>query len=362
MFASEKKLLRGKALSIENPTIKIGTGKFNTYRGEVEFQRRTGSDMTIINVLPIEEYLYGVVPNEMGASSNIEALKAQAIASRSYSYKIINKHSADGFNLCATTDCHVYNGYSSEKLNTNMAINDTKDMVVTYNGEVAETLYFSSSGGKTEAAVNVWKSDIPYLQCVDDKYETGKFNHYNWKIDLTAEEISQKLKSKNIGAVTSIEITKQSEAGRAIEVIVKGTSNPSGIIISKIDCKNFLGLYSQLYTITTNSHIIVTTNSKTVNTQLSKLKIFNVNGKTTNIDPAQQVKIVNANGISKTVSASPSVYSFVGKGWGHSVGMSQDGAIGYANAGYTYAQILTHYYTGTKIDMITTAIHPIPNK
>jgi len=353
MYASAKNLLRGKSLSTENLNpIKIGSSKFNSYRGQVEFLRKTDSDMTIINVLPLEEYLCGVVPNEMEAYSNVEALKAQAIAARTYTYKSINKHASSGFNLCSTTDCHVYKGLNSESAITNQVVVDTKDMIVTYNGGPVATLYYSSSGGKTEAAVNVWGTDFPYLQSVEDKYESGKSYKYNWNATYTIDEINQKLKSYNIGTITGMEITKYSEAGRPIEIVVKGTSAPYEKVITKDRCRTFLSLYSQWYTMTTNADIIVTVNNKKVNTQLSQVKIITATGNTTSYtDPTQQVTIFGANGSSTTVPVSPTEYNFVGKGWGHSVGMSQEGAKGYANAGHTYDWILEHYYTGTKIEL-----------
>jgi stage II sporulation protein D len=352
MFASAINLLRGKSLSADNPNpIKIGTGKLNSFRGEVEFLRKTESDMTIINVLPLEEYLYGVVPNEIPASSGTEALKAQALAARTYTYKSLNKHASNGFNLCSTTDCQAYNGYASENTATNKAVDDTKDMVVTYNGSLAETLYFSSSGGMTEAAVNVWGTDFPYLQSVSDEYETGKYSNYNWNITLTKDQISQKLNSYGLGTVTGIQITKYSAAGRAVEIIVKGTSKPEGVTFTKDKCRTFLSLYSQWYTIKTNADVSIYVDNQVVTTPLSQVKVITAAGETTFTNTDQQVTILGANGESTTVSAVPTQYSFTGKGWGHAVGMSQDGAIGYAKAGYTYQQIIEHYYPGTTIKL-----------
>lgn len=352
MYASEQNLLRGKSLSAENPNpIKIGTAKLNSFRGEVEFLRKTGSDMTIINVLPLEEYLYGVVPNEIGAAIPEEALKAQAVAARTYAYASINKHAADGFNLCASTDCQVYKGYASENQLSNKAIDETRDMVVTYNGKLAETLFFSSSGGKTEKAANVWGFDIPYLQSVADEYEAGTSYNYNWNVKFTIDEISQKLKSYNLGTVTGIEITKYSEAGRPVEIIVKGTLKPEGVTFSKDKCRTFLGLPSQWYTISTNADLNVSVDNKNIKTQLSQVKVKNASGQTIELDSAKKVNIVGADGQSTTVSVSPTEFYFTGKGWGHAVGMSQEGAKGYAKQGYTYSQILDHYYPGTIIEL-----------
>lgn len=352
MYASAKNLLRGKSLSTANPNpIKIGTGKFNSFRGQVEFLRKAGSDMTIINVLPFEEYLYGVIPNEIEAYSHTEALKVQAVAARSYSYSTLNKHASYGFNLCSTTDCQVYKGYASESTYTNKATDDTRNMVVTYNGNIANTVFSASSGGRTEDVVNVWGSSVPYLKSVDDKYEAGNSYSYNWTLKFTQDEISQKLKSKNIGTVTSVEITKYSETGRPIEVIVRGTLKPEGVVISKDSCRTFLNLSSQWYKMTTNADINISVNNQKVNTQLSQVKVITATGQTTFTDPTKQVTILGANGASTTVSVSPTEYNFVGKGWGHAVGMSQEGAKGRANAGFTYDQILAHYYTGTKIEL-----------
>lgn len=357
MYASAKNLLRGKSLSTENPNpIKIGTSKFNSYRGEVEFLRKTGSDMTIINVLPLEEYLYGVVPREIGASAPVEALKAQAIAARSYVYKSINKHASYGFNLCSTEDCQVYYGKDAESPIVNKAIDDTRDMVVTYNGQIAETLYSASSGGRTEDAGNVWNS-TPYLKSVEDKYESGTSYNYNWTRKFTIDEISQKLKSYNLGTITGIEVTKYSEAGRPIEVIVKGTINPNGKIFKKNECRTFLSLPSQWYTITTNAEtnadINVNVNNQIVKTQISQLNIITATGQI-KLDPTQQLTIIGANGVITTpaaTSSSPTEFTFTGRGWGHGLGMSQEGAMGMARAGFTYDQILSHYYTGTKIEL-----------
>ncbi len=365
MFASTQNLLRGKSLSDQNPNpINIGSSsKPNSYRGQVEFFRKTDSDMTIINVLPMEEYIYGVVPNELQASSHVEALKAQAIAARTYAYKTINKHAAYGFNLCSTTDCHVYKGYGSESPIINKVVDDTKDMVVTYNGGLAETLYFSSSGGKTESAVNVWGTDFPYLRSVEDKYESGYSYKYNWSVTYTVEELSAKLKSYGVGTVTNMEITKCSEAGRPIEIIVKGTLKPEGVVITKDRCRTFLGLDSQLYTIngtsgsnTTNTSFYI--KNKDITKQINQIKVKTASGESKLLSSGKVI-VVGANGIKNTSEASsdtgpkvsPTSYTFVGKGWGHAVGMSQEGAKGYANAGYTYDQILAHYYTGTKIEL-----------
>lgn len=355
MYAAEQKLLRGKSLA-EGEPIQIGTGKLNTYRGQVEFLRAAGSDMTIINVLSMEEYLYGVVPNEIESFSNIEALKAQAVAARTYAYLNLTKNSKSnthlnyGFNLCNDIHCQVYKGMSSENAFTNTAVDETKDMVITYEGKLIEAVYSASSGGQTEDATNVW-GGAPYLKSVEDKYESGKSPKYNWTLTFTADEISQKLKNYNVGNVTGIEVTKVSEAGRPIEVIIKGTLKPEGIKFTKDGCRTFLGLYSQWYTLTTNSDITVLVDGKEEKRQPGELTVVTADGETKSTEPGEKLTIVDAEGQTAEVPAAPTEYIFTGKGYGHAVGMSQEGAKGMANAGFTFNQILTHYYTGTQIEV-----------
>ncbi len=355
MFASEQKLLRGKP--VEGGTVKIGTDKFNTFRGQVEFRRIIGSDMTIINILEMEEYLYGVVPNEIESFSNIEAIKAQAVAARTYAHLNLTKsnksntHLNYGFNLCNDIHCQVYRGMGSESSIANSAIDETKDMVLTYEGKMIEAVYSASSGGQTEDASNVWNG-APYLKSVEDKYESGKSPKYNWTLTFTADEISQKLKNFNIGDVTSIEITKLSEAGRPIELIVKGTLIPEGIKFTKDGCRTFLGLYSQWYTISTNTDINVIVDGKEEKKQLGQMTIITADGETKVTDPNQKVTVVDAEGKSTVLSSVPTEYTFTGRGYGHAVGMSQEGAKGMANAGFTFDQILMHYYTGAKIEIM----------
>lgn len=354
MFASDHKVLRGKPMKGE--PVKIGTDKLNTYRGQVEFRRITGSDMTIINILQMEEYLYGVVPNEIESYSHIEAIKAQAVAARTYAHLNLTKsnkanpHLNYGFNLCNDIHCQVYKGMGSESSIANSAVDATKDMVLTYEGKLIEAVYSASSGGRTEDASNVWNG-APYLKSVEDKYESGNSPKYNWTLTFTADEISQKLKNYNIGNVTSIEITKVSEAGRPVEVIVKGTLKPEGVKFVKDGCRTFLGLYSQWYTISTNADISVMVDGKEEKKQLGQMTIITADGETKVTDPNQKVTVVDAEGKSTVLSSVPTEYTFTGRGYGHGVGMSQEGAKGMANAGFTFDQILLHYYTGTKIEI-----------
>ncbi len=138
-------------------------GKY--YRGSIKLIKNN-NNYYIINRVSLEEYLYGVVPKEIPSSAPLEALKAQAIVSRSYSLSNLNKHIKDGYNLCDSTHCQVYGGYSAEKDSTNTAVDKTKGMILEYNDRAVDAVFHSSSGGHTESSENVWGTKIPYLVAV----------------------------------------------------------------------------------------------------------------------------------------------------------------------------------------------------
>ena len=232
------------------------------YRDYILF-KSNGNDINIINHVKLENYLYGVVPREMPASWPIEALKAQAIAARNYALKNINKHSKLGYNLCDTVDCQVYYGLDGENINTNKAVDETKDIYAYYKGELISALYHSSSGGYTEDSGKVWKHSYPYLKPVEDKY-SNKSPYNNWKIDISKGELSSKLSSANInvGEINGFEVTKTTSSGRVESISVKGSLGEEVITGAKL--RSILGgtiLKSTLFNIknegtSTNSNIV----------------------------------------------------------------------------------------------------------
>ena len=146
------------------------------YRGEFLITNWANSGMTLVNKLPLEEYLKGVVPAEMPSKWNAEALKAQAIAARSYAVATRNagKHASKGFDLVDTTADQVYGGASAEKATTNKAVDDTKGIVLVQDKRVLPTYYHASSGGQTK----VWDSGSSFLQSVPSfDYGTKKNGH-----------------------------------------------------------------------------------------------------------------------------------------------------------------------------------------
>ena len=155
------------ALYIQNPEHKgfLAT-KRRWYRGDIMIYNFEGK-LTIVNNLPLEEYLLGVVPSEMPSKWNIEAHKAQAIAARSYAIANLNKRGSHGYDLKDTPADQAYGGATSETPQTTHAVLSTKGEVLTYDDKIIPAYYHASSGGKTIQAGEVWDHDLPYIQSVD---------------------------------------------------------------------------------------------------------------------------------------------------------------------------------------------------
>lgn len=319
--------------------IKIHT---SDYRGGVSFKIGTNNRLTVINVLKLEEYLYGVVPNEMPASWNIEALKAQAISARNFAVKNLNKYSKLGFNLCATTASQVYKGLSSEHRNSNSAVDSTKGQLLYYNNDIAEVYYHSSSGGQTENSENIWSASFPYLKGVQDPYSLGS-PHDNWEVEFTKEQIEKLLRDRNIqiGSFVGIEVSQKSQNHRAMKVVIKGSLGNH--TLEKESIRSFFSLKSNFFTLNNQTNTSQNINvSQTTNTDYSERALFNdlrsvLSGSSDervfeNIDNFYTDKII-----------------FSGKGWGHGVGLSQYGAKKMGELGFTYQEILQHYFTDVHI-------------
>jgi stage II sporulation protein D len=133
------------------------------YRGRIEVFANTRGALTVVNVIGLEDYLRGVVPNELSYPA-IEALKAQAIAARTYALKNRGQFAPEGFDLLPTTRSQVYRGLSSETPLTTRAVDETRGIVATYNGEPINALYTSTCGGRTEDAENIFNEAVPYLR------------------------------------------------------------------------------------------------------------------------------------------------------------------------------------------------------
>src|SRR5207249_10840301 len=136
------------------------------FRGKLEVFANPRGALTVVNVIGLEDYVRGVVPNELspGGFPAIEALKAQAVAARTYAYRNRNQFAAEGFDLLPTTRSQVYRGLTSETSLTSRAVDETRGLIATYNGEPINALYTSTCGGRTEDSENIFNEAVPYLR------------------------------------------------------------------------------------------------------------------------------------------------------------------------------------------------------
>jgi len=153
----------------------------HTYRGVVEVFGNARNTFTIVNELPLEEYLLGVVPNELSPTTfgQLEALKAQAIAARTYIVKNMGQSKGEGYDICDTDACQVYMGAGTEDPLATRAVNETRGIIATYNGQPINALYSSTCGGKTESAENIFGEKLPYLVSVVCQYKHPEPKHFS---------------------------------------------------------------------------------------------------------------------------------------------------------------------------------------
>lgn len=356
------------------------------YRGMLSFAIN-GVVMTAVNIVDLEDYLYGVVPSEMPQSYEMEALKAQAIAARTYAMTMLNTHISLGYQLCDTTNCQVYKGYSGEAARTSQAVDATSGEVACYNGKAIEAYFSASTGGYTENSENVWLYPLPYLRAVPEIAEDGD---NSWTATLTLDELDALLSAKgeNIGNAEDIVITKLSTGGRIQEMQIVGSkgskvltkenirtyfsSAPCGSLPGKMFTINGkggeIGVYGSSTGSRGNNSQTSTGKDSTLSAAAAKYGIVaktegalsSINGK--NISVSQESG-VSSSTINTSTSSDYEVYSvnistvdrsgkfeFEGIGRGHGVGLSQKGAQSMAKLGYTYEEILKYYYTGITIE------------
>lgn len=255
----------------------------------------------IIEKVPIEQYVVGVVSGEMPASFNYEALKAQAVASRTYVMYQMQVHKNDEYDVYDSVNSQVY--LSEEQLkekwkdkyveNINkvkQAILDTSGQFLTYNGEVIESFFFSTSVGYTENSEDVFSLELPYLRSVESKWDSISPAYIDQKI-LKKEEFFNLLSLDNSNTL-DIEIIEKTSTGRIKQIKINGKVLTGKQVCSKLQLRS---------------------------------TFFEIKEEGGNV-------VINT------------------KGYGHGVGMSQYGANGMASSGFTYDEILKYYYTDVEIE------------
>lgn len=332
----------GDQIMIKNGSIR--------YYGAFEYQR-IGDNVNLISVVTMQDYLKGVICFEMSNTWPLEALKTQAICARGYAARNFGKHSSDGFDLCSSTHCQVYKINSTlESAQVAQAVDETNGMVVTYNGSLAETLYSASTPGHTESNSYVWGTTAyPYLQSVEDTWQSDV---NNWDVTLTRSQLAQKTGMSNL---VNIKVLEYSPGGYAYRLQLIGEDGTTKEIKTADKIRTTLGLKSAGFQITggaAGSVSLFAQGSGGIAEVPSQSYAITGSGTYQVQTAPDQLAIQTSEGVKTPVAAaegSGDSFRFVGKGYGHGVGMSQWGANGMAKNGFTYDQILKHYYTDTQI-------------
>lgn len=326
------------------------------YRNSIMVKRLKDSDYSVINRLSLQEYLYGVVPKEMSPTWPVEALKAQAVAARNFTLQNLGKHINQGFDICNTTECQVYGGASAESPLSNKAVDDTKDEVLYYEGEIISCYYHANSGGETEDLSNIWSGDLPYIKGVLDPYSLNQPNA-TWMLTLSAEDIKSKMLAAgyDIGLYQGVEINERSEHGRVVSITLKGSKGSATLPKEKMRAIfGYTVVKSMYFTLdeTTERTLSLQGKDRLVQTKQSSLYTISAKGVQNITTSAYSISTSGVTPIVEAVSGtqkSGNQLTLYGKGYGHGLGMSQWGAYTMAESGENYETILKHYFTGTTL-------------
>ena len=310
------------------------------YGGSLRLQPNAHGEFTLVNHVPLETYLRGVVPYEIGANAPAQAVAAQTIIARTYALRNLRRFAVDDYQLCATVHCQVYKGLNETNPISDRAIAQTSGLVLTYENELIDALYSSTTGGVTAGFADTWDgAERPYLQPVVDaprpfwdllKYplnneklfrrfisltegfnETGRKGVFRWKKSRSIANLSQDLRKylqktrhplADFNTIKSMAVHERSRSGRILALNIETDKGKL---------------------------------------QLHKNEIRSA------LEPPRSTFFY----LEPTYNAAQELngYTFVGGGFGHGVGLSQYGSYNLANLGWSAEQILAFYYPQTKL-------------
>ena len=310
------------------------------YEGEIEISINGNIKFDVIIALPLEKYLCGVVPYEIGSDAPLEALKSQVIAARSETMEalISEKYKEDNYDICADVECQVFAGNNKRTELTDKAVEDTRGLCLFYVDKVIGAYYASNCGGMSENVEDVWperSSPEPYWNSHFDSDSELNFNpkenpkewiegnpdvfcnpdyhpelpdwgkkNFRWQVEMTNDELSKNLNEiKNIGNLIAIEIMERGNSGRI-----------------------------------TKAKFIGDVDSLLLNSELDIRKIKKPPFRSSCFIVEKQIEEQNKQ-----------AFIFKGAGWGHGVGMCQSGAVARAYSGQNFIEILNHYFPKTEI-------------
>ena len=311
------------------------------YAGTLRLQPNAHQNFTLVNNVPLETYVRGVVPHEIGYNAPYAAVQAQAILARTYVLASLHRFKVDDYELCADTQCQVYRGLEDTTELADRAIAETSGLVLTYNNRVIDALYSSTTGGITANYNDIWDgTPRPYLQSVLDTANRNEnqrsadisdpknlktflarqegFNEAGWRTLRwnrigTLEELQTSLKkflrfsgdtTTNFNAIKQLQVSKRSSSGRVLELEV--TTDTGKILVRKDEIIDAFDPPDSTFF---------------------------------RLEPIYQDKVLTG-------------YAFIGGGLGHGVGMSQTGSYNLAKMGWSSDRILNFYYTNTQLQKL----------
>ena len=343
------------------------------YYGGFRYERLDGGDLTVVNVVPLDTYLKGVVPYESNKLWPLETLKAQALCAKCYALCDINKHYKYHFDVCNTTDCQVYYGAGSGSISpselSDQAVDQTRGIYVWYDGRVAQTFFCSSNGGASEDIKNVWgSSGYPYLCGVVDPYEADVADqaaNYYWSRSFTKSDLTSLLRTKGYCVNTTVEhfeVSQWSPTGNALELkftYANGRSNTFSTLGSSTSwLRSALGFAGRSvhFTIAGSGQNLprglpVNGGEQSLGTTEGAY-VISGDGETGQLE-GEPPYVITGNG-EVLITGEPSTVpkdTFVinGTGWGHNIGYSQWGGYAMALRGFTCEEILEFYFPGVTV-------------
>lgn len=291
-------------------------GGIPEYKGKLNVAQ-TDKGYLLINEVDIEEYVKGVVPSEMPSSYEMEALKAQAICARTYAYRQLLDHKLAAYNA-DVDDSVSFQVYQNQSIDpkTSEAVDATKGLIMTYDNKPIESYFFSTSSGSTSTD-EVWGTEsAPCLKSIITTYDEN-MPWYRWQVFFSNSKVQTLLKNAGyeIGEIQNIQILKKSQGGAAVACSFVGTDS-SIEVTNEYDIRTILSPYGM---------DIYRQDGTVVNDfRLLPSAYFTV-------EPVYEDAVLTG-------------FSFRGGGYGHGVGMSQNGANEMAKQGYNYYEILNYYY------------------
>lgn len=368
------------------------------YAGDLNIQPNSYGSYTLVNQVPVDVYLRGVVPHEIGPSAPRNAIEAQAILARTYALRNLRRFAIDDYEICADTNCQVYFGLAETDPVADSAIAATSGQVLTYNNELVDALYSSTTGGVTASFTDVWNGeDRPYLRPVIDSLQnrwnlatrplsnevnfrdfialSSGFNEddwpaFRWNRQASLKEIGDTMKEylskrqhplSGFNKIVSLTVTERAPSGRVQKLKIE-TDIGSFDLIKDESVKALIPPRSLLFYLEPIMEMPVADKPKPGVAAAGTPAAAQSPGTDPGTGPGTAENSAKPDGQQTENETKPNTppaqpvlkgYRFIGGGFGHGVGMSQTGAYNLGEKGYSSKQILEFYYPGTELKPIS---------